>query len=184
MDILIACEARSQLLVIDVQEKLSAVMPQDAMQEVIKNCSILAQVAKLFEVPVMVTEQYPERLGHTEQVIMQHLEGVKPIAKIAFSACAEPKFNARLQRDKSQILIAGLEAHICVLQTALDLLAQGKQVFVIEDAIISRNVSHKTNAINRLAQAGCVMTNTESVVFEWLGNANHDHFKAVSKLIK
>lgn len=175
---------QSQLLIIDVQTKLAGVMAPDAMQAVIKNCSIVAQVAKLLEVSVIVTEQYPDRLGHTEQEIMQQLEAIKPITKTAFSASSEPKFNARLQRDKSQILITGLEAHICVLQTALDLMAQGKQVFVIEDAVISRNVDNKANALSRLAQAGCVITNTESVVFEWLGNANHDHFKAVSKLIK
>ena len=77
-----------------------------------------------------------------------------------------------------------MEAHICVLQTALDLLQANKQVFVVEDAIISRNLSNAANAIARLRDAGCIITNSESVLFEWLGNANHEAFKTVSKLIK
>ncbi len=175
---------QSQLLVIDIQDKLAAVMPPDAMQAAIKNCTVLAQVANMLAVPIVVTAQYPERLGNTVQAIMQHVAETKPVVKTAFSACSEPKLNAQLQRDKSQIVITGLEAHICVLQTALDLLAKGKQVFVVEDAIISRNADNKANALSRLAQADCIITNTESVVFEWLGNANHEAFKAASKLIK
>ena len=174
----------SQLAIIDVQTKLCSVMAEPDMQAMARNCSILAQAAKMLEVPIIVTEQYPERLGNTTPEIAQYIGNVKPIAKTAFSACAEPKFKAQCQRDKSQIILAGLEAHICVLQTALDLTAQGKQVFVVEDAIISRNVENKRNAIVRLAGAGCIVTNTESVIFEWLSNANHPAFKDVSKLIK
>jgi nicotinamidase-related amidase len=184
MSKLIASTDQSQLVIIDVQTKLCGVMQEAAMQAVIKNSSTLAQAANSLQVPVVVTEQYPQALGETMPEISQHLATVKPIAKTAFSACAEPKFKAQLQRDKSQIILVGLETHICVLQTALALIAQGKQVFVVEDAVISRNPENKRNALARLASAGCVVTNTESVLFEWLGNAKHEAFKAVSTLIK
>lgn len=180
----IAHATSSQLAIVDVQTKLCNVMPAEDMQAVIQNCSRLAQAANLLEVPVIATEQYPQALGETLPEIAQHLRTKKPIPKTAFSAYSEPKFKARLKRDKPQIVLAGLEAHICVLQTALALIAQGKQVFVVSDAIISRSSANKCNALARLSSAGCIVTNTESVLFEWLGNANHEAFKAVSKLIK
>jgi nicotinamidase-related amidase len=176
---------QSQLVIVDVQTKLCSVMPEVALQAVIKNCGILAQVANMLALPVVATEQYPQGLGETIADVAQHLGNVKAIAKTAFSAYAEPKFKAQMQRDKSQIILAGMEAHICVLQTALDLVAKGsKQVFVVEDAIISRTQEHKANAIARMRDAGCVITNTESVLFECLGNAQHEAFKTLSKLIR
>lgn len=180
----IATIAHSQLVIIDVQVKLCGVMSALDMQAVTKNCARLAQAANMLDIPVIATEQYPQGLGETVAEIATHLGNVQPIAKTAFSAYAEPKFKAQLQRDKSQIILVGMEAHICVLQTALDLIAQGKQVFVVEDAIISRTITNKSNAIARLTSAGCIVTNTESVLYEWLGNAKHEAFKAISMLIK
>ncbi len=167
-----------------MQVKLAAAMPAQAMQTLTKNCAILAQAASLLNIPSVLTEQYPQGLGATLPEIKQHLPNTKAITKMAFSACGEPKFNQQLQRENIQIIIAGMEAHICVLQTALALIAAGKNVFVVEDAIISRTPANKLNAINRLQQAGCIISNTESVLFEWLGNANHPAFKVISKLIK
>ena len=181
---LIACANLSQLIIVDIQSKLSPAMPKDGMQQVIKNSAILAQAAQILAISTIVTEQYPQGLGETMPEIMQYLIQTKPIAKIAFSACGEPKFNQQLHRDKPQIVLAGMEAHICVLQTALDLLQLGKQVFVVEDAIISRNASNKANAVARLRDAGGVITNTESMVFEWLGDASQKSFKTISQLIK
>jgi nicotinamidase-related amidase len=176
--------ATSQLLLIDMQVKLASVMPAEALQNVLKNCGILAQAAALLAVSTILTEQYPQGLGETLLEIKQYLPSNKPIVKTSFSACNEPKFNQQLHRDKSQVVLAGMEAHICVLQTALDLLQVGKQVFVVEDATISRSLANKANALARLRDAGCVISNTESVLFEWLGNANHEAFKALSKLIR
>lgn len=186
---LIAQVNLSQLVIIDMQPKLAAVMPTDAMQTVLKHCSILAQAATMLEVPVTLTEQYPKGLGQTLPELTALLatasvHQVQPVEKTAFSCLAEPKFERHLTRDHSQIMIAGMEAHICVVQTALDLLVSGKQVFVIEDAVISRNPANKTNAIHRMREAGCIITNTESVLFEWLGKAEGDIFKSVSKLIR
>lgn len=167
-----------------MQAKLASVMPLESMQLTIKNCSILAQAAHLLSVPVIVTEQYPQGLGLTLPEIQQHLTHIKPIAKTTFSASNEPKFSQQLHPKQSQIVLAGMEAHICILQTALSLQQMGKQVFVVEDAVISRNPANKANAILRMREAGCMITNTESVLFEWLGNADHSAFKEVSKLAR
>jgi nicotinamidase-related amidase len=180
----VATAQQSQLVIIDMQVKLALAMPKDAMQVATKNCSILAQAANLLSVPVIVTEQYPQGLGETLPDISEYLAKVKAIAKTAFSAYGEPKFKQQLQRDKSTIIITGMEAHICVLQTALALQAIGKQVFVVEDAVISRSAANKANALARLRDAGCVISNIESVLFEWLSDANHEAFKVISKLIK
>jgi nicotinamidase-related amidase len=181
---LTANAAISQLVIVDMQLKLAGAMPTEAMQAAAKNCAILAQATTLLALPSILTEQYPQGLGETLPEIKQHLANNKAIAKTAFSACGEPKFNQQLQRENSQIILAGMEAHICVLQTALDLIKANKQVLAVEDAIISRSPAHKANAVARMRAAGCVITNTESVVFEWLGDANHAAFKTISKLIK
>ena len=189
---LLANATISQLAIIDMQVKLSSAMPAKAMQQAAQNCGILAQAANLLGVPTIATEQYPQGLGETLPEIKTHLGKAKIIAKTVFSACGEPKFSQLLHRDKPQIILVGMEAHICLLQTALDLSQLtisgdnklSKQVFVVEDAIISRDANNKANAIARLREAGCVVTNTESVLFEWLGNAKHEAFKTLSTLIR
>jgi len=189
---LMANSGLSQLIIIDMQTRLVTAMPQYALQAAIKNTSILAKAAVLLAVPTIITEQYPAGLGHTMPELLSLLPSVKPIEKISFSSAAEPKFNRQLTRDRSQVVLAGMEAHICVLQTALDLIApansgenaSSKQVVVAEDAIISRNSANKANAIARMREAGCIISNTESIVFEWLGKAEGDAFKTISKLIR
>jgi len=135
-------------------------------------------------VPIILTEQYPKGLGHTDPALMAQLSGVTPVEKTAFSCLAEAKVKRQLSRDRSQIVLAGMEAHICILQTALDLMAAGKQVFVAEDAIISRSPSNKANAVARMRETGCIISNTESIVFEWLGRAEGDAFKKINQLIR
>ena len=174
---------QSQLVIVDVQTKLASVMP-DAALSVIKNCSILLQAASLLEIPQLYTEQYPKGLGNTTSELLNLLAGKNLIEKTSFSCCAESTFNRCLSSDRGHIVLAGMEAHICVLQTALDLQAQGKTVFVVEDAVISRNSENKANALNRLRQAGVVVTNTESVVFEWLAKAEGDAYKKISQLVR
>ena len=173
-----------QLVLIDIQTRLQSVMLPEAMKAVIKNCTILATAAKVLEVPVLLTEQYPQGLGETAPELSYLLPNVKPVEKITFACTAEPKFNRQLTVDRPQIILAGMEAHICVLQTALGLLHSNKQVFIAEDAIISRNPANKANALARLREAGCIISNTESIVFEWLGKAEGDAFKAISKLVR
>ena len=177
----IAARHLSQLVVIDVQEKLAGAMPADALQALVKNCGILLQAASLLEIPVLHTEQYPRGLGHTLPALA--VPGTA-IEKTTFSCCAEPKFCRQLTGDRPQVILAGMEAHICVLQTALALQADGRQVFVVEDAVLSRNAGNKANALSRLRHAGVVVTNTESVVFEWLGKAEGEAFKQISRLVR
>lgn len=173
----------SQLIIIDMQTRLLSAMPQESMQAVVKNCGILAQAAAMLEVPMLLTEQYPQGLGNTTPELLAFLPNIKPVEKLSFSCMAESKFSRQLTRDHSQVIIAGMEAHICVLQTALDL-QNSKQVFLAEDAIISRNPANKANAIARMRDAGCIISNTESIVFEWLGKADGEAFKVISKLIR
>ena len=174
----------SQFVIIDVQSRLATVMPTDAMQAVLKNCSILAQTASLLGVAMIVTEQYPKGLGHTIPELSALIPNIHPVEKTTFSCMTESRFTRQLTRDHSQIILSGMEAHICIVQTALDLIEAGKQVFVVEDAVISRNPANKANALARMRDASCVITNTESVVFEWLGAAEGEVFKTVSKLIR
>jgi nicotinamidase-related amidase len=174
----------SQLVVVDMQSRLATVMLPDAMIEVVKNCSILLQSANLLSVPSIFTEQYPKGLGHTVPELLSLLTSTKPVEKVTFSCLSEPKFKRQLTSDRVQVVLAGMEAHICILQTALDLIAAGKQVFVVEDAVISRKPANKANALARLRDAGCIVTNTESLVFEWMAVAEGDTFKAIAKLIR
>ena len=179
MDVaLIADRNQSQLVLIDMQTKLTSVMPSE-VSAVVKNIATLLQSVTLLEIPFLHTEQYP-----TVPELAQHLNGKKPVEKTAFSCCGEPTFSRQLSRDHSQVILAGMEAHICILQTAFDLQAQGKTVFVVEDAVISRNPENKLNALNRLRHAGVIITNTESLVFEWLAVAQGDAFKTISQLIR
>jgi len=180
---LIADANQSQLVIVDVQTKLASVMPSN-ISSVIKNCAILLQSANLLEVPCIYTEQYPKGLGSTVSELSTYLSNLKAVEKTAFSCCDAPAFKRQLSSDRGSVILAGMEAHICVTQTALDLHAQGKTVFVVEDAIISRNPENKTNALNRLRQAGIIVTNTESVVFEWLKVAEGDAFKKISQLVR
>jgi len=173
----------SQLIIIDMQTRLVKVMPQDAMQNVIKNCEILSTAAAMLDVPVVITEQYPKGLGNTVPELLVLLPNIKPVEKITFSCMKEPELFSQLTRDRSEVILAGMEAHICILQSALDL-QKCKQVFIAEDAVISRNPSHKANALARMRDAGCIISNTESILFEWLGKAEGDAFKSISKLIR
>lgn len=182
----VACIAdrnQSQLVIVDMQIKLSSVMTSH-IDRVVKNCATLLQSAALLEIPVLFTEQYPQGLGPTLPELAQYMAGKKAVEKTAFSCCGEPAFSRQLLGDHSQVILAGMEAHICILQTALDLLAQGKTVFVLEDAVISRNPENKRNALNRMREAGVIITNTESLIFEWLGAATGDAFKKISQLVR
>lgn len=181
---LLCQSANSQLVLIDLQERLAAAMQPEAMQQVLKNAGVLLQAAGLLEVPQIYTEQYPKGLGATCDSLLPHLAAQQRVEKTAFSCCDAPTFCRKLTADRPQVVLAGMEAHICVLQTALGLLAQGRQVFVAADAVISRNPEHKANAMQRLREAGVVVSNTESIVFEWLGRAEGDAFKQISKLVR
>lgn len=172
-------------MLIDVQTRLCSVMPEAQMANVVRNIQRLIQGAQLLNIPLWVTEQYPEKLGETLPELQMMLPEYTPrYGKLAFSAWHESILQESSVSVAPQVVLFGLEAHICVLQTALDALAAGKQVFIVEDAVISRNEANRQNALARLRDAGCVITNTESVLFEPLQGATHAQFKAVSALIR
>ena len=173
----------SQVVVIDIQDKLVDVMPKSEIKKVIDASSVLIQAAKILEVPCLYTEQYPKGLGLTVKKIKSLLPE-PAIEKKTFSCLDESKFKSALVKSRPQIILCGLETHICILQTALALKDSGKEVFVVEDATLSRSHLNHQNAIARLRSEGIVITNIESVIFEWLRAAEGDHFKAITKLIK
>lgn len=173
----------TQIIFIDIQDKLVDVMPKGEMKKVIDASSILIQAAKILEVPCLYTEQYPKGLGSTVKKLKSLLPNL-PIEKKAFSCLDEPNFKSHLVKSRPHVILCGLETHICILQTALALKASGKEVFVVEDATLSRSNLNHQNAIHRLRSKGVVITNVESVIFEWLRVAEGDHFRVVSKLVK
>ena len=177
------CRAdKSLLLVIDVQEKLTQAMPQENVNAMLKNINTLLSASHKLNIPVLHSEQYPEKLG-TSHPQIQELLPPDPVSKTCFSFCAaQARVDAHPERE--QWILAGIETHICVTQTCMDLLAQNKTVFIIEDAVCSRRKANFKNGISRMRQAGAIITNTESVLFEWLGDASHEHFRELSRLIR
>lgn len=181
----VADSANSILLVIDLQERLTKAMPAGVRDRVIEQVIVLLTAAERLRVPVVVTEQYPQGLGLTEPALVQRLPVETPIvAKTAFSSAKVKEVQTVLEGSgRKQVFLAGMETHICILQTALDLLANGYEVYIIEDAVSSRAKNNQFNALQRLRLAGAVITNVESLIFEWLGDANHPEFKSLSRLI-
>lgn len=169
------------LLVIDVQEKLMAKIPQAS--ELVRNVAFLIDGARLLDLPVLATEQYPKGLGPTVPELLPRLPE-RP-EKVAFSCCAIPAVVEKLRiAGRPKVLLAGIETHVCVQQTALDLLALDFRVYIPVDAVTSRyKVDHKY-ALKRLEKAGCILTTSESAVFEWTGGADHPKFKSVSALVQ
>lgn len=181
----IADSNNSVLMVIDIQERLTVAMPQGVRDRVIEQVEVLLTAADCLSVPVVVTEQYPKGLGHTEPALKAKLAADAPvIEKTNFSSAKVEAVKDFLENsERKQVYLAGMETHICVLQTALDLLKQGYEVYVIEDAVSSRAKGNQFNALQRLRLAGAVITNVESLLFEWLGDASHPAFKKLAKLI-
>ena len=180
------CDAtHSQLVVIDIQERLVAAITSKPCQQTLRNAERLAQAAKTLHIPVTHTEQYPKGLGVTEKTVRTHLPDSAAIEKTCFSCFAAEGFiTALATHQRQQIVLCGMESHVCVLQTAIELQQAGYQVFVVEDAVCSRHKQNHQNALARLRQAGIIVTNTESVIFEWLRDASHPDFKALSRLLR
>ena len=142
----------------------------------------LAQAARMLDVPVRATEQYPAGLGPTVKQLAAYPEAV--LAKTMFSALDDPDFPALLPIGSSEVIIAGCEAHVCVLQTALGLLTEGHRVVIVADAIGSRDPADKALAIDRARQDGAEIVTSEMVLFEWLRDSRHPRFREVQRLLK
>lgn len=181
------CEANySQLLVVDLQSKLGAAMPAKVLNRVVQNTALLLKAADLLAIPVLASEQYPQGLGPLEPTVAGCLPAsAKRFEKTCFSCVGADGFLTALQENRRlQVIVTGMEAHVCVLQTAMELRNHGFQVFVVEDAICSRKLENYQNALVRIYQAGITMISAESVIFEWLRNANHTHFKTLVALLR
>jgi len=171
------------LLVIDVQERLAAAMAE--RERVIANSGHLIAAAKLLGVPTLLTEQYPKGLGPTAPELRSALEPAPAIVKMTFDCCGEPSFAPALeQTGRSTVIVCGMEAHICVLQTVLGLLATGLTVHVAADAVCSRAPENARIALELLRDAGAVVTCTETVLFQLLGRAGTAEFKAIQARIR
>jgi nicotinamidase-related amidase len=174
---------RSALVLIDFQERLFPNVYEHA--RVLARIDLLLSAANLLKIPLLVTEQYPKGLGGTIEEIRKAVPEMQPLTKMDFSCVAASGFKERLsalQRD--QIVLAGIETHICVAQTALDLAAQGENVWVVADATASRRPFDAQIALQRMERSGLKITTTESVVFEWLRRAGTDEFKALQPKLK
>ncbi|MDX1969103.1 MAG: isochorismatase family protein [Planctomycetaceae bacterium] len=173
---------RSRVVLIDLQERLVAVIPQ--ADRVVSAACFLAQAAALFGVPVDVSEQYPQGLGATVGALAE-LAPTR-VSKVRFSATECLRFPAASDPggERDQILIAGVEAHVCVLQTAFDLLSLGYRVHVLADAVASRNARDGEIALSRLRDSGATISTVEAAAFEWCAGADEPQFKALSALVK
>ena len=180
------CRAEnSALVIIDLQQRLGGAMPSKVLNRVIRNSTLLIQTAGLLDVPMIQTEQYPKGLGPTLPAVAESVpDTATKFEKMTFSCCGTDGFLGTLDKmQRRQIILVGMEAHVCVLQTALELQESALEVFVVEDAICSRRLENYQNALARLRQSSVAVVSTESIVFEWMGTADHKHFKSIQKLL-
>jgi isochorismate hydrolase len=174
---------RTALIIIDLQERIMNVMGEK--ERVISNALKLIRGFKVLHLPIFYTEQYPKGLGATCGELKEELEGLSAVQKLSFSCYGAENFFQRLiDNDIEQIVISGVESHVCVQQTVLDLIANGFQVNIAADAVSSRKEFDYMIALDRMNAHGAEITTTESVLFELLQNSGSDEFKAISKLVK
>ena len=181
---------RAALLVVDIQDRLLPAMPEAALAEVMRNTQILITAAAQLGLPIVVSQQYPRGLGATARPIEDVLAAAPAVHrfdKLEFSAAAAPAFAplagpGGLGRD--QWIVCGMESHVCVYQTARDLVARGWAVHVCADAVCSRTAANRELGLGLMARAGAIVTSTETSVFDLLGRAGSDEFRALSRVIK
>ena len=171
------------LLVVDIQEKLAVVMMEK--DKVVRNNLHLIELAKMIGMPVMVTEQYPRGLGATVKDIREALPFYRPIEKMTFDCCGQPPFLEELkEHNKRNVVLTGMETHICVLQTCIGLLKGGINVHIVQDAVCSRTKENWKTGVEFMREAGAVVTSTETVLFQLLKVAGTEEFKKISQRIK
>lgn len=171
------------LVVIDIQGKLSQAMYEK--ESLFDNFHKLIEGVQVLGIPIILTEQNPERLGKTLPEIATLLPGIQALPKFSFSCCDVAGFMEELKKlNRKQVLICGIETHVCVYQTAMDLLGSGYEVQVVADAVSSRTLSNKTIALERMRDEGVKLTSTEMVLFELLEIAQGPKFKELLKIVK
>jgi nicotinamidase-related amidase len=177
---------QSLLAVIDIQTRLTAAMPPKVLVRLQRNTTLLLRAASVLRIPVFVTEQYPDGLGRLETDIEQLLPpDARRYEKTAFSCAGAGTFISDLRHSaRTQVVLVGMETHVCILQSALDLMQLGYQVFVVAEAVCSRHRETYETALQRMRQSGAVVTSTESVMFEWLRDARHEQFRVLQPLLR
>ena len=171
------------LVIVDVQEKLMPVINRG--ERIVSNITKLIHLAGLFNMPVLLTEQYPKMLGPTLPGIKALLPAYDPIQKMHFNCCAVESFNERLgSKGLKNIILTGVESHICVFQTCVSLLAKGYNVHVSQDAVASRTEENRLVGMELMKEAGALITSTETVIFQILEKAGTREFKEMLKLVK
>jgi nicotinamidase-related amidase len=174
--------AQAQLLLVDLQERLCAAMPGERLAEVLARAGALLEGAKVLGLPVTVTEQYPRGLGPTVAPLRDKLQAAQTVEKIEFTAWV-PGVEARLG-ERRQVLLAGMEAHICVYQTVRDLAEHGYLPVLCADAVLSRKDTDYRTGLELCREAGALVTTVESALFDLLGRAGTPEFKAISSAVK
>ena len=171
------------LVIIDVQGKLAQLMCDK--ETLFANCVVLAKAAKILDIPIIWCQQHPKSLGETIPELAAELEGLLPIDKMCFSCAGHPDFLQMIKELKrKEVIICGIETHVCVYQTAMNLLIKGKFVNIIADAVSSRTESNKNIGLTRMRDEGCAISSTEMILFELLKTSEHPKFKEIAKLIK
>ena len=170
---------RAALVIVDVQEAFRPAVLD--FERVARNAGVLAQGANALGLPLVVTEQYPKGLGATVPEVAEHADGAEPVEKTVFSAARADGFDLG---GRDQALVCGIEAHVCVWQTAADLIGQGVEVHVARDAVSSRTEENRDTGLRRMERAGAVVTTVETALFELLGEAGGPEFKRVQELVK
>lgn len=175
----------SVLVVIDVQERLCKAMDQQVLAGLTASAAVLLESAAELQVPVVVTEQYVKGLGATLPELQEKMAEAPRLEKMTFSCCGCSDFVEQIRATgRRQIVVTGMETHVCVLQTVIELLDAGYVVHLVQDAVMSRSEQNKLAAVGMMQQAGAVITCTESVLFQWLKAAGTDSFRKLSKLVK
>jgi nicotinamidase-related amidase len=177
--------SKAVLVVIDVQEKLCVAMDPKVLNRLTRNIGILLESAAELNVPVLVTEQYVKGLGATLPELKEKAAGAPCIEKMAFSCCGSPEFVEQIKATgRTQVIVTGMESHVCVLQTVIELREAGLEVHLVKDAVMSRSKQNWLTACESMGYMGVVPTSTESVVFQLLKVAGTDEFKKLSKLVR
>ena len=172
---------KTALVVVDIQGNLAQAMSEKEL--LFENVEKIIRGVQVFGIPVLVTEQV--KLGPTIPALARYLEGVKPIVKESFSCCGDRRFMKELTTlNRKQILITGIEAHVCVYQTAMDLLNRGYEIYLVADAVSSRTIRNREIGIQKLKDSGAVLTSAEMALFELLKTAGDPKFKEIFKIVK
>ena len=177
----------SLLFIVDVQERLAAAMLAEAMDRLVSNALLLVEAAAVLKVPIVVSEQYPKGLGPTVPRLAARLKelGVAPIDKVSFDASSEPRIARALADSHARaIVVLGMETHICVMQTARELVRRGHITHVVADACVSRREENRAIGLRLCERAGAFVTSAETVAFDWVERAGTDAFRTVSKLVR